>query len=122
MFSGKDIPSVGFSFGIERIFVVMEQVYKDAGWLRGPSTEVLVTSIGKGLALERFKLIADLWKNGIKAEFLYDENPKPQKSMGFALENKVPFMLWIGSNEIEEGTVTLKVTFSLTNLEHLQED
>lgn len=109
MFSGKEIPSVGFSFGIERLFVVMEELYKNAGWLRGPSTHVLVTTIGKGLILERIKLVSELWKAGIKAEILYGANVKPQKALSHALENKIPYILWLGSSEIEEGKVTVKV-------------
>lgn len=113
MFSGKEIPSVGFSFGIERLFVVMEQLHKNAGWLRGPSTHVLVTTIGKGLILERIKLVSELWKAGINAEILYGNNVKPQKSLKFALENKIPYIFWLGGSEIEEGKVTVKVRNSI---------
>lgn len=116
MFSGKEIPSVGFSFGIERLFVVMEEMHKNAGWLRGPSTHVLVTTIGKGLILERIKLVSELWKGGINAEILYGDNVKPQKALSHALENKIPYIMWIGGSEIEEGKVTLKVKILLVNV------
>ena len=72
MFSSKEIPSVGFSFGIERLFVILEKLHKDAAWLRGPSTHILVTTIGKGLSLERFKLASEFWKAGINAEILHE--------------------------------------------------
>ena len=45
---------------------------------RSVETEIIVASIGKGLAKERMKLLAALWDNDIKAEALYEENPKPE--------------------------------------------
>lgn len=110
MFSGKDIPSVGFSFGIERLFVILETLHKDAAWLRGPSTHVLVATIGKGLALERLKLASELWRSGINAEILHEENPKPQKFISHALDNMIPFIIWLGNDEIENGQAKVKVS------------
>ena len=109
MFSGKDIPSVGFSFGIERLFIILEQLNKNAGWIRGPATHVVIASIGKDLALERMKLAAELWSNGINTEILYEENPKPQKFISHALENLTPFIVWLGSDEIASGKAKVKV-------------
>lgn len=114
MFSGKDLPSVGFSFGIERIFVILEAIHKNAAWLRGPSTHVLVATIGKDLALERLKLASELWKAGINTEILYEENPKPQKFISHALDNMIPFMIWIGADEIVNGQAKIKVSIFLT--------
>lgn len=111
MFSGKPIPSVGFSFGIERLFVILENLHKDAAWLRGPATHVLVATIGKGLALERLKLASELWKAGINAEILHEENPKPQKFISHALDNMVPFIIWLGNDEIENGNAKVKVRY-----------
>ena len=127
MFSGKSIPSVGFSFGIERLFVILEDMNKNAAWLRGPATHVLVATIGKGLAFERFKLATELWKAGINAEMLHEENTKPQKFISHALDNMVPFIIWLGSDEIEAGQAKVKVSSNysrieiLTSLVHLQE-
>lgn len=109
MFSGKDIPSVGFSFGIERMFIILESINKNAGWIRGPMTHVVVASIGKDLALERMKLASELWASGINAEILYEENPKPQKFISHALENLTPFIVWLGSDEIAAGKAKIKV-------------
>lgn len=111
MFSGKDLPSVGFSFGIERLFVILETLHKDAAWLRGPETHVLVASIGKDLALERMKLAGELWKNGVNTENLHEENPKPQKFISHALDNMIPFIVWLGNDEIQNGKAKIKVGY-----------
>jgi len=40
---------------------------------------VLVAQIGKNLTEERLRICAELWKAGIKAETLYNDNPKVPK-------------------------------------------
>ena len=57
MFSGKQIPAVGVSIGIERIFNILEEKYKDSPDIRSVETEVLVAGIGKNLTKERFRVI-----------------------------------------------------------------
>ena len=103
MFSGKQIPAVGVSIGIERIFNILEEKYKDSPDIRSVETEVFVAVIGKNLTKERFKVLKDLWDNGIKAEILYNENPRMDKQMDYTINNKIPFMVFIGENELKEN-------------------
>lgn len=110
MFGNKDIPAVGLSIGIERIFVLLEKKLQGGLPIRERETEVIVGSIGSNMATERFKLCKLLWENEIKAELLYNENPKPQKQLEYALENYVPFILWIGEDEIKNNMVKIKVS------------
>jgi histidyl-tRNA synthetase len=56
MFTGKNIPAVGVSIGIERIFVLLEEKAKEELNVRATKTQVLVASIGKNMAGERFKI------------------------------------------------------------------
>ena len=110
MFSNKDLPAVGLSIGIERIFGLLEKKYETTASVRACETEVLVASIGSGMVSERFKLCKLLWDNGFKAETLYNENPKPQKQLQYALENYIPFILWIGEDELKNNKVKVKVS------------
>ena len=89
MFSAKPIPAVGVSIGIERIFNILEEKYKDSSEIRSVETEVFVV-------------------NGIKAEILYNENPRMDKQMDYIVENRIPFAVFIGENEIQEGKVKIK--------------
>ena len=57
---------------------------------------------------ERFKIINELWDNGIKAEILYNENPRMDKQMDYIVENRIPFAVFIGESEIQEGKVKIK--------------
>ena len=108
MFSGKQIPAVGVSIGIERIFNILEEKYKNSPDIRSVETEVFVAAIGKNLTKERFKVLNELWENGINAEILYNENPRMDKQMDYAINNKIPFMVFIGENELKENKVKIK--------------
>ncbi len=57
---------------------------------------------------ERFKIVNELWDNGIKAEILYNENPRMDKQIDYGLENKIPFLVFIGENELKERKVKIK--------------
>ena len=108
MFSGKQIPAVGVSIGIERIFNILEEKYKNSTDIRSVETEVFVAVIGKNLTKERFKVLKELWDNDIKAEILYNENPRMDKQMDYTVNNKIPFMVFIGENELKENKLKIK--------------
>jgi histidyl-tRNA synthetase len=77
--------------------------------VRQCETEVLVASIGKNMTKERFRVVNELWDSGIKAEILYNENPRDDKQMKYTLENRIPFMIFIGENEIKDNKIKIKV-------------
>merc|ERR1711957_45812 len=108
MFSNKSIPAVGVSIGIERIFNILEEKMKDDASIRQCDTEVLVAAVGKGMTKERMNILNELWKNKIKAEMLYSENPRGDKQMDFVMDNRIPFVINIGENEAKEGKVKIK--------------
>lgn len=110
MFSGAPVPAVGVSVGIERIFAILEDLERKraGGNIRKTQTFVLVGSVGKDLLLERMKLCGELWKADLKAEYLYDLNPKPKKQIDYALENQIEMVVWIGEEEMKNGVVKVK--------------
>jgi len=109
MFSGQNIPAVGVSIGIERIFVILEDKAKAEQNIRATKTQVLVASIGKNMANERFKICNTLWNNGIYAETMYNDNLKPQKQISYAFTNGIPLIIWIGEDEIAAGVIKVKI-------------
>lgn len=76
--------------------------------MRSSYTEVLVCAAGKNLTKERYKIINELWNNGINAEILYNENPRMDKQLDYGLNNKIPFLIFIGENELKENKVKIK--------------
>ena len=53
--------------------------------------------------------LAVLWKEGIKAETLYVENPRADKAFKYAFDNGIPLILIIGEQEIKDGIYKVKV-------------
>jgi len=108
MFSGKNIPAIGVSIGIERVFAILEEKEKAAANVRATSTQVMVAQIGKNLTVERMKVLGELWRNGIAAETLYNDNPKVPKQIQYALDTGIPLILWLGEEEVAEGIAKVK--------------
>lgn len=127
MFSGKEVPAVGVSIGIERVFAIMEAQMRAAaaaasGVIRETETQVLVASIGSGLQRKRMAIAAKLWAAGVKAEFGFKPNPKMGDQLGYALKSGIPFMILFGEDELSKGTVKLKDMDAGTEEEVREED
>ena len=68
----RDVPCVGVSIGIERLFSIMEaQIAKSNVKKRTTSTEVFVASAQKNLIEERMKICAHLWDSDIKVNIVF---------------------------------------------------
>lgn len=68
----KQVPCVGVSIGIERIFAVLEA--KNAAQnnkLRTTEVEVYVATAQKNLLEQRMKLCNELWEEGFKVSVVY---------------------------------------------------
>lgn len=110
MFGTSDIPCIGMSIGIERIFVLLEEKLSAThADVRENETEFVVATIGKNLLDAKLELLGWLWQQGFKAEMVYESAPKPQKQLSYALEGQVPFILWLGEDEIKNSIVKIKV-------------
>lgn len=79
MFSGKPIPAVGGSIGIERIFNILEAKYKNNTAIRANQTMVYVCTIGSNVTIQKLKLTRILREAGINTEYSLMEKVKPQK-------------------------------------------
>jgi histidyl-tRNA synthetase len=106
--SGTQVPCVGVSIGIERVFTIMEARAKAAGEFKKPGVTVLVASVGKGMTVARLQVCAALWNAGLSAETLYSENPKMGVQFDKAFEEGIPFMVVLGEDEVARGTVKVK--------------
>ncbi|KAI9075018.1 hypothetical protein K1719_043068 [Acacia pycnantha] len=106
MFGSKQVPAVGVSLGIERVFAIIEQLQKDRNEMpRANKTEVLVGILGDDLTLAS-ELASELWSVGIKAEFMV--NKRPMKHIDRARESRIPWMVLVGERELSKGVVNLK--------------
>ena len=105
----RNVPCVGVSIGIERLFSIMEaNIAKKKAKIRTVETEVYVASAQKNLLEERMKLCTDLWDNGIKTEMSYKKNPKMLNQLQYCEEESIPYAIIIGESELKEGIVKLR--------------
>lgn len=113
MFSGKgQIPCVGISFGVERIFSITKQrLAQDAAAapIRSNEVDVFVMCFGSGLLKERMAVAKRLWKAGIKTEFTWKAKPKPQQQFKIIETNGIPLSVILGESELEQGKCKLKI-------------
>lgn len=91
LFSNEEIPCVGVSLGVERIFSILEATALEGqGKLRRPTVQILVASTGGDMLKERLRVCSELWTGRLSAEILPAENPKLTKQIQYALEMGKP--------------------------------
>lgn len=106
IFGLKDVSGVGISFGLDRIYLVLEELNLFPETLT-QSTKVLFLNFGEKEALYDLKAISKLRKKGVVAE-LYPDAAKMNKQMKYANKREIPFVVLAGESEVQEGKFTLK--------------
>ena len=106
IFGLNDVSGVGISFGADRIYDVMVGLDLFPAEI-GCSTKVLFTNLGEAEAMAALKCVNSLRGAGISAE-IYPDAAKMKKQMEYANRRAIPYVAIIGSNELEQGVVTLK--------------
>lgn len=106
IFGLKGVSGVGISFGLDRIYLVLEELSLFPKTVE-ENTKVLFINFGEAEALYAMQAISKLRRNGIAAE-LYPDTAKMGKQMTYADKREIPFVVLAGGNEIKAHTYTLK--------------
>ncbi len=106
VFGLKNVSGVGISFGLDRIYMVLEalDLFPDTV---SKNTEVLFINFGETEALFSLKAIKILRQQGINAE-LYPDATKMKKQMNYANKRDIPFVVLVGEEELKSNDYTLK--------------
>lgn len=106
LFGLKGLSGVGISFGADRIYDVMNELnlFPTAALT---STKVLFINFGETEQMHSLKIAKQLREKNIACE-VYPSDAKMQKQMKYANDRKIPFVVMIGSKEIESNQVTFK--------------
>jgi len=106
LFGVPNIPGVGISFGVDRIYDVMEELN-----LFPPDvhigTQVLFFNLGEAESTAAFGLMQQLRQKGIRSE-LFHEQSKFDKQFKYAEKKDIPYIIIIGDKELKENTCTIK--------------
>lgn len=106
VFGLEGVSGVGISFGADRIFDVLNQLNLYPAEAKN-TTKVIFVNFGENEAKASLKHIKALRANSISCE-LYPENAKMKKQMGYANDNKIPYVAIVGETELANNTITVK--------------
>jgi len=106
IFGLKDVSGVGISFGLDRIYLVLEELNLFPETV-AKNIDVLFINFGETEALFCLKAIKQLRLNSVNAE-LYPDAAKMKKQMNHANKRNIPFVVLVGEKELKSDSYTLK--------------
>jgi histidyl-tRNA synthetase len=106
IFGLKDMSGVGISFGLDRIYLVLEELDLFPDTVTA-NTKVLFINFGEKEALYGLKAVQKLRDSGIAAE-LYPDAAKMKKQMNYANRREIPFVVLAGEEEMNNKVYGLK--------------
>jgi histidyl-tRNA synthetase len=106
VFGMKDMPGVGVSFGADRIYDAMEMLDLFPDTFSG-DLQVLFIALDQSNHPFAYSQLIKTRAAGINAD-LYPEPAKMKKQMKYANDRQVPYVIIIGSEEMNSGLLSLK--------------
>jgi len=106
LFGLPGISGVGFSFGVDRIFDVMEEL-KLFPVAAAQSTRVLFLHLGEEMAARAFSLLQEIRDKGIASE-IYPSKARMDKQIKYADKRGIPYVAIIGEAELQSGKIGIK--------------
>lgn len=106
VFGLEGVSGVGFSFGVDRLYDVMDElgIFPEENL---ENTHVLLTHFDeKGFAYG-LKVLSQLRHAGISAE-LYPDQAKIKKQFTYADKKQIPYVVILGDDEMASGKISLK--------------
>jgi histidyl-tRNA synthetase len=97
---------VGISFGVDRIYDVMEELNVFPENIQRGTTALLFHT-GEAQIQALLSLSETLRNEGISCE-LYHEQVKFDKQFKYAEKKGIPFVIILGSEELQKGTIVVK--------------
>lgn len=109
IFGLPNVSGVGISFGIDRIYdVMLEMNLFDQLKLSETTSQVLLVNFGREEEQFSLKILNELRQAGINAEIFPEYSAKMKKQMSYADSKKIPFVVLIGKDEMQSGSLTIK--------------
>ncbi len=106
LFGVPNVPGVGISFGVDRIYDVMEELQLFPATVQ-TGTQVLFFNMGEAEAKMAYGLMQQLRAEYIKCE-IYHEPAKFDKQFRYAERKGILYVIIIGDKEMEQGTCNIK--------------
>ena len=106
LFGVPNIPGVGVSFGVDRIYDVLEELQLFPVEVHS-GTQILFFNLGEAESKKAFELMQALRGKGISCQ-LYHEQAKFDKQFKYAEKKNIGYAVMIGSRELENQSCNIK--------------
>ena len=105
-YTPKKLPGVGISIGLTRLFFILEDegLLNDA--LVTAPADVLIIPMTEDMS-HAIKLATEMREKGLRV-MLYSEDKKFKSKVSYADKLKIPYVVFLGEDEIKEGHITVK--------------
>ena len=108
LFGVPNIPGVGISFGVDRIYDVMEELKLFPPEVElTTTTKILFFNLGEAESKKAYQIVQQLRERNIGCE-LYHEQTKFDKQFKYAEKKGINYIAILGSKELEDGNFNLK--------------
>ncbi|MDR1990942.1 MAG: histidine--tRNA ligase [Acidobacteriaceae bacterium] len=108
MFLGRDVPACGFSLGLERIIVVMQERDMFPAKVSRSPVDVMIACLSDPLRPEAMRLASELRAQKLRVEIYPESGRKLEKSLKYAVARSVPVLVIVGEDEQAKGSVTVR--------------
>lgn len=107
MFTKESMNGVGISFGVDRIYEVMEQLQLFDNQLNTNTTKVLLVNFDSEQQKSILKIATNLRVQNIATEVFHESGTKLKKQFKYADQKQIPFVCILG-DEAENGEISVK--------------
>ena len=109
MFLGTDVPACGFSLGLERILVVMQERGMFPPAVEQASIDVVVAALEGGTLAAAMETAAELRREGnFRVDLYPDVAKKMDRVFKHVDQRRAKFIAILGGDELAAGTVTVR--------------
>ena len=106
IFGLKGVSGIGISFGLDRIYLVIEELGLFPETVQ-EDVKVLFVNFGDVEAMYCMKAIAALRSKGVNSE-IYPDSAKMKKQMNYANKRGIPYVVIVGSDEVKGNSYVMK--------------
>jgi len=109
MFLGSEVPACGFSLGLERILVIMQERGMFPPAVEQSSVDVVVAALEESAVAAAMETAVELRRAGdLRVDLYPDVAKKMDKVFKHVDHRKASFIAILGSDEVAAGTVTVR--------------
>lgn len=105
-FTGQNIPAVGVSFGVDRLFAAMEKLGMTTK--KQTLTQVIVLQPNTDLKDDYFVMAQELRAAGVNTALYLGDDPMLRGQLNYALKKEIPYVVICDEQEKTKGTVAVK--------------